>query len=283
MKNFEEYNYDGKFNKEISNYIGYEFNEYANDYKLVGYIWDYAFGEGGEINSAIVPNIPVVVPSGELQPYCKVCFDYLNLSAKDEWRIFNKVIEKYKDNQAMICMIAEIYEEYRYDAEDVPFSKICGNIPDNVGIKVFNVPMEINVEKVGDDNGYYSYVVNSIWNKRVGKNEDARVFVKDIFKEYLLCSAEKYENLNGLIILGARHHNCLQYMGISGLREYGVFENDNTVIGGFYTNTGRFIRRDDEVELSKILRNHINVERTSGINYYSEDFLYTFIKTMERK
>lgn len=272
MRIFEDYNYGGQFDKEIAQLLGEEFNEENPDYKLFGYLYDVAFvmEHKDPIWSAFRDNQVVVMPDGELNIYCKVCKDYLDVNG-----LFRAMIEKYQDNTAMICFLAETYEEFRYDKEDVPYSRICANLPEEIGMKVFNRPDYIVANKEMNQGGYYSYKVTAQWGRNFNEPKDkAIVYVKDIFKEYVLCSAEYYAKANGLITLGPRHHNCLHYM-TNVTKEFGIHDNGETVVGGFYTSQGRFVNRYNEEEMTKLLENHLCVERTSENAYYSEDFLYT--------
>ena len=265
---FEDFNYDGKYDKKISELLGEDFDKTHEDYELFAFIYFIAFEMKDPVWSAFRDNEAVVTPDGELNVYWSVCADYMrNIN-----RLFDAILEKHKDNHAMICCVAEVYEEYRYDSLDVPYSKICANLPGEIGINIFNLP-KIRIGKVCKKGGYFQYKVASIFDKNICKTAlGGVVYVNNIFKEYILCSAIWYKELK-VFILGARHHNCLQYMGVRGLKEYGVFENDETVLGGFWTSHGRFIHRGDEEEMAKLLENHNFVKRTSDKGYYSEDFL----------
>lgn len=260
--------YNGEYDKQISKILGKNFNKKHPNYKLYGYIYYIAYKMENPVWSAFKDTEAVVTPDGELMPYWQVCMDYLRGTDK----FLHTIVKKHKNNSAMICCVAEVYEEYRYDSNDVPYSRIQANLPCEVAINTFNIP-NVKIVKTQNPKGYYQYLVTTLFDVQVCKTaQDGVVYVQDIYKEYILCSAVYYKKLD-IVILGKRHNNALQYMGQRELKSYGVCENGKTIIGGFWTSQGRFIKRNDKEEMEKLLKNHNNVKRT-GKDFYSEDFIY---------
>lgn len=238
-----DFKYNGEYDKQISKLLKDDFTESNFNYELFGYIYYIAYEMKDPTWSAFKDNTVVVTPDGELNIYWKVCYNYL----KGINKFFDAILRKHKDNHAMICCVAEVFEEYRQDKNDIPYSKICANLPEEIGIKVFNIP-DIKINKVEDERGYYQYKVTTSWkeNKR-----NIEAYVKDIFKEYILCSAIKYKKL-GIIVLGARYADISEYIQCRDLH------CENNFKRGFYTNHGRFID-DNNDEVDKLFNNHYQI------------------------
>lgn len=263
-----DFKYNGEYDKQISKLLKDDFTESNFNYELFGYIYYIAYEMKDPTWSAFKDNTVVVTPDGELNIYWRVCYNYL----KGINKFFDAILRKHKDNHAMICCVAEVFEEYRQDKNDIPYSKICANLPEEIGIKVFNIP-DIEIKRVEDEKDYYQYRVTTSW--KVGKKIlSAEVYVKDIFKEYILCSVCKFQKL-GFVVLGARHASCSNYIVDKNILELdSVNNNNNMVTAGFYTNQGRFIKSDDTKNMLKLLSNHNKVVRLDITDTMSENFIY---------
>lgn len=231
-----DFKYVGEYDKKISKLLKDDFTESNFNYELFGYIYYIAYEMKDPTWSAFKDNTVVVTPDGELNIYWKVCFNYL----KGINKFFDAILRKHKDNHAMICCVAEVFEEYRQDKNDIPYSKICANLPEEIGIKVFNIP-DIKIKKVEDERGYYKHKVIMNWGKIT-----AKIHVKDLFREYTLCSAYKFKKL-GIVVLGARWLHCSAYLIDRDIVEAELEKPDI----GFYTNLGRFINIEDKKNLYK--------------------------------